>query len=129
MLVPVSTAGSQTSADLCRAALSVYHVLFLRLTLMEPDCGMGEAYATGARWLGARAAAAEWVVPETIARPANDVLGSARNCSADDVTDWIATFPRHFLNKIERRLEDTEDPSRPSRRATDRRAISLAGRD
>ena len=108
-----------SSRDLCRSAIVVYHDLFARLPWTDPDAGFGQVYVSGTRYLEARAGASEWLVPETTVHEVERLFESARSLPENDVADWICLYPRRFLSTVDRRRAEASRVD-GGRRATDR---------
>lgn len=118
---PASGAAESTlSTTLCRRAIEVHEQLLRRSVTIEPDCGVGESYASGARALRARADAQPWPVPAAVVERAGELLRAAADAPNDEVDAWIEDLARAFLAVIDRRHRVDDRLASRARRAIDR---------
>jgi hypothetical protein len=117
------------ASDACRLALDVYEHAFRLCSIVEPDIGFAERYASGRSSLDARSHAGAWALtPERLAAVYR-LLDEVSQASADEAGDWVDRFPRAFLEVLDRRTGPGMLPDVPGRRFGERMRAPVAAVD
>lgn len=94
-----------TSVELITSAIETYD-RFARQQARhvdDPEIGMGQAYESGRRSLGARAHALAWAIPGPVRNRVEELESELVAASPEEALEWLERFPHEVLGALERR--------------------------